>query len=409
LYTSPHLRVVRERIQINNEPISEQLFTKYLFEVWDRLSSIGDGSKPVYFRFLTLVAFHAFIQERVETAVIECGIGGEYDSTNLFVSPTVTAVTALSIDHVGMLGDTIDQIAWHKAGIFKRGALAFTTPQPEPAMRVLQERAKEKDVNLQVVEPNAQIASGQIKIGLAGNFQQSNASLAVEVSKAHLRQLGHGNLVESSLESENGMPREFKQGLQLVKWPGRCDMRHDRRNGVTWCLDGGHTLESIEVSGQWFADEARKAQKIDVGDIDKTQHQRILIFNQQERDARALAAALFKTLSIVLGPKPFTHAIFTTNITFKETGYKPDLVSVNSNGDDIKVMRVQNELARVWNELDGDAQTMVTATIEEAIEEVRRISMKANARHDKDLMCFITGSLHLVGGALEVLESTGVS
>jgi len=408
LYTSPHLRFVRERIQINNVPISERLFTKYLFEVWDRLSSIGDGSKPVYFRFLTLVAYHAFIQERVNTAVIECGIGGEYDSTNLFNSPTVTAVTALGIDHVGMLGDTIDQIAWHKAGIFKQGALAFTVPQPEPAMRVLRERAKEKDVNLQVVERNTQITSGKVKIGLAGDFQQSNASLAVEVAKAHLRQLGQGNLVESSLESENDMPMEFKQGLELVKWPGRCDMRHDLRNRVIWCLDGGHTLESIEVSGQWFADEVRKA-KIDVVDFDKTKRPRILIFNQQKRDARSLAMQLFKTLSTIIGPKPFTHVIFTTNITFKEAGYKPDLVSMNSNSNDIKVMRVQNELARVWAELDGDAQTMVTATIEEAIEEVRRISMKSNAGHDTDLMCFITGSLHLVGGALEVLESTDLS
>ena len=367
---------MRERIQINNSPISEQLFAKYFFEVWDRLSATGE-SKPAYFRFLTLVAFHTFIKEQVDTAVIECGIGGEYDSTNLLVSPTVTAVTALGIDHVGMLGDTIEQIAWHKAGIFKRGALAFTVPQPEAAMRVLRERAAANSVNLQETTKNPQIASGQVKLGLAGDFQQSNASLAVAVAKAHLQITNHE------------LPLEFIRGLKLVKWPGRCDMRHDGK--VCWCLDGGHTLESIEVAGQWFAEQAKSQNA-----------KRVLIFNQQHRDASTLAAALFKTLSTAIGPKPFTHAIFTTNVTFKESGYKPDLVSAKTNSDDIKSLTVQNTLAKEYAKLDKDAKTMVSASIEEAVELVRHIGS------DSDVLCFVTGSLHLVGGALEVLESTGI-
>ena len=139
LYTSPHLRFVRERIQINNEPISEELFAKYFFEVWDRLEAAAksddtpqdEPTKPVYFRYLTLMALHAYLKEGVDTAVIECGIGGEFDSTNILVKPTVTAVTSLGIDHTAVLGSTLPEIAWHKAGIFKHDSIAFTAPQKE--------------------------------------------------------------------------------------------------------------------------------------------------------------------------------------------------------------------------------------------------------------------------------------
>ena len=135
LYTSPHLRFVRERIKINNEPLSEAKFAQYFFEVWDRLGAAASaagqpadapGTRPVYFRYLTLMAFHAYISEGVDTAVIECGIGGEYDSTNILVKPAVTAVTSLGIDHVGMLGGTLTEIAWHKAGIFKQAVSMAT-------------------------------------------------------------------------------------------------------------------------------------------------------------------------------------------------------------------------------------------------------------------------------------------
>ncbi|KAG7773421.1 hypothetical protein KL930_004536 [Ogataea haglerorum] len=156
LYTSPHLKSVRERLMINGKPISEALFTKYFFDVWDRLSAsasdpeqfpeMGPGVKPAYFRFLTLLSFHAFSSEKVDTAVYEVGVGGEYDSTNIFVRPTACGISSLGIDHTAVLGDTLEKIAWNKAGIFKQGAACFTVEQPEAALRVIRERAAEKRV-----------------------------------------------------------------------------------------------------------------------------------------------------------------------------------------------------------------------------------------------------------------------
>ncbi|KAF2434982.1 FolC bifunctional protein [Tothia fuscella] len=394
LYTSPHLRSVRERIQINNSPISEPLFAKYFFEVWDRLSSTGDGSKPVYFRYLTLMAYHMYIQEGVESAVIECGIGGEYDSTNIFDEPSVTAVTALSIDHVGLLGGTIAEIAWHKAGVFKGGARALTVPQPEEAMKVLKERAAASHVELEIIEPIPAIQRGEVKLGLAGEFQKSNASLAVTTAAAHLRSIGITELPDASNNYQ--MPDEFVRGLAEVKWPGRCDLR--KQGPISWCLDGAHTLDSIKVAGEWFAG-------VQDGISTSKPIPRILIFNQQTRDAPALATALHDTLSKALSSeRPFTHCIFTTNVTFKDSGYKADLISINSNSQDVKVQKVQKELANVWSEIDPSAIVKTTATIEEAIEDAKVLAQ----RNGGEIMVLVTGSLHLVGGALEVLESGGV-
>ena len=93
LYISPHLRFVRERIQINNAPLSEEAFAKYFFEIWDRLEDAAKvkgeltniSAKPVYFRFLILMAFHTYLSEGVDPAIIEYRIGGEYNSTNILV------------------------------------------------------------------------------------------------------------------------------------------------------------------------------------------------------------------------------------------------------------------------------------------------------------------------------------
>uniref|UniRef100_A0A3Q2DIN5 tetrahydrofolate synthase n=1 Tax=Cyprinodon variegatus TaxID=28743 RepID=A0A3Q2DIN5_CYPVA len=119
---SPHLVQVRERIRINGQPISKDLFTKYFWQVYGRLDEtkeVHGGTMPAYFRFLTILAFHIFLQEKVDLAVIEVGIGGAYDCTNIIRRPWVCGISSLGIDHTQILGDTIEKIAWQKGGIFK--------------------------------------------------------------------------------------------------------------------------------------------------------------------------------------------------------------------------------------------------------------------------------------------------
>lgn len=334
------------------------------------------------------------MQEKVGTAVLECGIGGEYDSTNILVKPSGTGVTSLGIDHTAMLGDTIESIAWHKAGVFKEGVPAFTAPQPESALKVLHERAQEKKTEL--VEVPRYTALGQVKLGLHGEFQQTNASVAVAVCASHLQKLGYSGLPDPR-DKEAVLPAEFVAGLEQVRLGGRCEVRADRRHqNVTWYIDGGHTLESIEMAGSWFASEASQSQ------ADAENKTRILIFNQQTRDAASLARKLHVTLATALKDShPFKHAIFCTNTTYKDAGFKADLVSINTNKSDVDTLKVQKELAGSWDSIDPDAGVHVLSTIEEAISKARELAPA------DQIEILVTGSLHLVGGVIEVLESEG--
>jgi folylpolyglutamate synthase len=398
LFTSPHLRFVRERIQIDGEPVSETLFSKYFFEVWNKLSGVGDGTKPSYFRFLTVMCLHVFLREKVDTAIIECGIGGEYDCTNIFEKPSVTAVTALGIDHELVLGSTLQEIAWHKAGIFRPGVPALTVSQRDIAMEVLKSRAEQRDTVLTLVGRQRQVETGEAKLGLAADFQKTNASLAVAIAAAHLTKIGVPNIPDLLHDAQASLPLEFERGLELVKWPGRCEIRHEASSNISWCLDGGHTAESLQLAAGWFAGEvlARKSPK-----------PRFLIFNQQTRNAAPLARTLFATLAETLNSRnPFSHVIFTTNVTYTETGYTPELSSLNIPAKNVHELKVQNELANVWKELDPDASITVSQSIQEAIESVRIMAGQVDAPSKDETLVLATGSLHVVGGILEVLESS---
>ena len=410
LYTSPHLRFVRERIQINGQPLSEEQFAQYFFEVWDRLEeaakSAGEdpkapSAKPVYFRFLTLMAFHTYMSEKVDAAVIECGIGGAYDSTNILESPVVTGITSLGIDHVALLGSTIGEIAWHKAGIMKPESKCFTpSSQHADAKRVMEQVANERGVALEYVDIDPAIASGEIQLGLQADFQKTNASLAVSIAQEWLFQKGY--------TANSDFKQRVRRGLETVRFPGRCDTRYE--DGIRWCIDGAHTLESLEQAGKWFASQLVTTTPSSPSPIHP--QPRFLIFNQQTRDAASLATALYNTLSTALeDPHPFTHAIFCTNTTFKDTGFRPDLISVNTNASDVEALKVQKHLATTWKGVDPKAEVEVVRTIEEAMDIVRNFakaqrqdSAKEVAGSGATTTALVTGSLHLVGGFLEVLE-----
>lgn len=171
-YSSPHLVAVRERIRINGQALSEEMFATYFMAVYNRLQEAmsPEESMPAYFNFLTLMAFYVFRAEKVDAAILEVGIGGEYDCTNVVPSPVVTGVTSLDLDHCNVLGNTIEQIAWQKAGIFKPKVAAFTVAQKEEgAMKVLLERAREKETSLYVAPSwYLYLQASNVKLGING-------------------------------------------------------------------------------------------------------------------------------------------------------------------------------------------------------------------------------------------------
>jgi len=426
LYTSPHLRNVRERIRIDNEPISRDLFARYFWDVWDRLGraaeergtgEVGGVSRPMYFRFLTLMAFHVFVSEEVGVVVLEVGIGGEYDSTNVIEKPVCTGVSRLGIDHVAVLGETLEEISWHKAGIFKSGSAAFSVVQPAEAVGVLEGRAKEREVLGGEVRwvKEADVLPLDTELGLQGEFQRGNAALAVAVASEALRVVTGGEVDYARSHLGNGrLPELVRKGLRETVWAGRCQVLEDaelREERLVWCLDGAHTVDSLEAAGRWFVEREQKLSSEQGGDGGKKRI-RILLFNQQTRDATALLKAL--RLAITTSPAApthpfFTHVIFTTNVT-RRTGYSADLVSNATPTSDVHNLTVQRALDHEWGVLDsGEARATrwVCASIEEAVQRIRCIVTEDVSPQKLQGVVLCTGSLHLVGGVLEVLDESG--
>ncbi|KAH7342423.1 Mur ligase [Rhexocercosporidium sp. MPI-PUGE-AT-0058] len=382
LYTSPHLIHVRERIRIDGSPISEALFTRYFYELWDRFSSAAEGpdskTKPGYFRYLTLLAFHTFIQEGVGTAIVECGIGGEYDSTNILPQEAVTAcaITSLGVDHKGMLGETIEEIAWHKAGIMKAGVPTFSVEQLPEAQVVLKKRASEKGVDLAVVKRMPVIE--ELRLGLEGDFQKDNASLAVVVAASHLKTLGL-----SDISTETELPEQFTSGLETAVWPGRC--QYIVNGNIDWMVDGAHTLESIAATSAWFQERYAIARS-----SEKPPTATMLIFNQQDRDARGLLRHLITSIQTwYLQGRLFTYAAFCTNRPFK----------VLDGGGEVVDVELQDDLAKLYMSLNSNPLHMTYASVEEAVDLAYTVS-----EGDEKLLVLVTGSLHLAGAVLQVLE-----
>lgn len=244
LYTSPDLGNFCQRIQISNRPISKTLFTRYFFEVWERLckheSANGAARLPRFLQLLALTAFHAFIEEKVDTAIIETHSGGEFDSTNIVSNPIVTVITALGMDHVDMLGPTIEDIAWHKAGIFKNGAPALSCLQDFQPAAVLRDRATEKGVILEFVSSNLTFPSNSTVLDVP--VQRENCRLALAVANTFLkRKTGFSFLIAE----------DIAKGIENFWWPGRFEIIIDGQN--KWFIDGAHNEMSISHVAKWFA------------------------------------------------------------------------------------------------------------------------------------------------------------
>ncbi|KAH7256477.1 Mur ligase [Fusarium tricinctum] len=389
LFTSPHLIAVRERIRINSTPISEELFAKYFFEVWDRLESAPKDDvdnfmppRPIYARYLTLMSWHVFLQEGIDVAVYETGIGGEFDATNIVEKPVASGISTLGIDHVFALGDTVAKIAWHKAGIMKTGSAAFTIEQFQDANEVLRKRAEEKNVDLKVLDVDPRLSAVQIRPDAA--FQKRNATLAIALAETALEKIGI-----SLPPRTEPLTNEFVDGLEKVVWRGRCEVKKEDK--VTWHVDGAHTSDSLKMSAKWFKDETSERDG-----------PRVMIFNQQGRsEAVDFLDSVFKATRRD-GKPAFDHVIFCTNVTYASSGYKRDFVNRQFDPAEIDNMTVQQRFAEKWTSIDPTSTVKVMPTIEQSIDYVRHVG--DNLPEGETVQALVTGSLHLVGGALGILE-----
>lgn len=448
-FSSPHLVQVRERIRINGQPISPELFTKHFWHLYHRLEETKDSSSydsmPSYFRFLTLMAFHVFLQEKVDLAVVEVGIGGAYDSTNIIRKPVVCGVSALGIDHTSLLGDTMEKIAWQKGGIFKHGVPAFTVLQPDGPLAVLKERAEQISCPLYLCPPLEALEDGgpPLTLGLEGEHQRSNAALALQLARCWLQQRDHqgvGELKASKPSPLGQLPLapvfqltpHMRLGLQGTEWLGRSQVL--RRGSLTWYLDGAHTCSSMQACIRWFRHALQRLERPSKGS-----EVCILLFNSTgDRDA----AALLKLLQ----PCQFDYAVFCPNLTEVSPMENADQQNFMVTLDQVllRCLEHQQHWSRLHEEQAGlepagpeslllaprpphthSTSSLVFSCISHALQWISqgrdsvfqspgppqgllahpvaasgaRVLREAAAVH-----VLVTGSLHLVGGALKLLE-----
>ena len=242
LYTSPHMRHIRERIRINGEPISKECFATRFFEIWAKLphQATPELDIPRYLQLLALLAFHVFIVENVDVAIFEAHLGGEWDATNVMKSPTVVGISKIAEDHIKLLGPTIESIAWHKAGIMKPGALAFSSFQTTEITSVLQQRACDKKVALEFVGIDSALPE---KAALVPEAQKMNCSLALALVRSWLL---------SKFDKKHGLAEDgIKLGVERFEWPGRYQHMDDKY--IQWYLDGAHNISSLQSTVAWFA------------------------------------------------------------------------------------------------------------------------------------------------------------
>lgn len=240
------MKDIRERIRINGEPISKEHFTMRFFEIWDKLPGQSTTALdiPRYLQLLALLSFHIFIEEKVDVAIYETHLGGEYDATNVIRTPLATVVTPIALDHVKLLGPTIQRIAWHKAGIFKKGSLAFSALQEPEVATVLEERADEKGVVLKFVGVDSTLPTNAAV--LRPKVQRVNCSLALAVVRAWL--------FVKAPEGLSRMEDDIIQGIEQFSWPGRYQQINERN--CQWFLDGAHNESSVRYAVEWFAEMA---------------------------------------------------------------------------------------------------------------------------------------------------------
>jgi folylpolyglutamate synthase len=247
LYTSPHMTSVCERIRINDEPISKELFTTRFFEIWNRLpkTATPELDIPRYLQLLALLSFHVFIKAEVDVAIFETHSGGQYDATNIIRSPIVTAISSIALDHVRTHGPTIQNIACHKAGIFKPGSIAISSHQDEEVAVVLRQRAsEERVVSLAFVgiDPSSQIDT------IEPATQKLNCSLALAVVHAWLKRKGY------SIEHDF-----ITRGIERFRWPGRYQIIVEQN--CRWYLDGAHNEAGLHFAVEWFANAIKNDQQ----------------------------------------------------------------------------------------------------------------------------------------------------
>lgn len=253
LFTSPYLERFNERIAINGEDIPNGRLAEITEKVKDKIEIMiqKEYEHPTTFEIVTAIGFVYFKEENVDYVVLEVGLGGRLDATNVIDESLLSIITTIDYDHMDFLGDTLGKIAYEKAGIIKEKGLVLSYPQKEEAMEVIEKVCEEKEAelticpmeNVKIVELNEFGGSfdyhfnsqtfKNLEISLIGEHQIYNAALAV-TAIALLREKGLVNISDEQIRS----------GLKKARWKGRLEVlnRHP-----LFVIDGAHNPQGVRT------------------------------------------------------------------------------------------------------------------------------------------------------------------
>lgn len=276
-FTSPHMDSIRERIQLDGVPLGEKPFWQAalvvrevesrLFEEWGSFN---------YFEILTAMMFVVFQQEAVDLAIIEVGIGGLLDNTNVG-HPLVSVITTIGLDHQDLLGSTLEEITAQKAGIIKAGQQVVVGPVTSECMDVIRGVASEKGATVQefgedffLIEDSYQDSSLTIpleQLALQGAFQKENATVAIRAFRAWMEATGR-----------SVQPEFIEAALRVVSWPGRMEVLQETPLVI---IDGAHNLPAIERLVQNMTAHVGKKQTLLFSALTRKDSQQMLLRLQE--------------------------------------------------------------------------------------------------------------------------------
>lgn len=307
LYTSPHLVKFAERIRIDGAPIEDAVLEHHLRHVLDRHPSL------TFFEVATLAAFRAFDEAQIDLAILEVGLGGRLDATNVVRRPLATAVTTIGYDHTEWLGETIEAIAGEKAGILKPGVPVTTGPLPRAAMQVVEERAtgllwrvgseivhEAHGDHLIVRGPERSIS---VTPRLLGEHQRDNAAIAIGLSW----------LLRAEDPSLGLEDPAIARGVATVEWPGRLETIDTPEGRVL--LDGAHNEQGARALGA-------AVDALGAGD-------RALVFG-------AMADKAWGTMVRELAPR-FAHRVYMAPVVGTRAAADPSSLAMLDPGGEIAV------------------------------------------------------------------------
>jgi dihydrofolate synthase/folylpolyglutamate synthase len=392
LYTSPHLKRPNERIRIGSpetqSDISDADFARLYFRVHDAGQELVLSARlpqlPSYFEILTALAFLYFAENKIDIAVLEVGMGGRLDATNV-VNPLLSIVTDISLDHMEWLGPTITDIAREKAGILRRGGTMITLPQHPEANEILGEVAVKLDVRGVSAVPYvpAMETSGPYSVHAPDIFGTSRATIEVDSPLAGAHQQRNVALAIAAaveLAAHHGFPitpAAIENGIRRTRWPGRLERISGRisknsaensvgENRIEWILDVAHN-----PAGAW-------ALRTGIRSVLEAHSPRVLVFScLRDKPLNEMAQILFPLF------------------------------------DEVIVVPLQNaRAASVDDLLAAAAATGTPAIAAESVSEALRMAQKRIANHAginqheaAGGLAVISGSVYLVGEARTLLLS----